>query len=313
MYDVLIIGGGPGGIYAGIISSLRYLNSCIIEATDVLGGQPMSLYPDKFIEDLPGIKLITGEQFTNNLVDQLNNLKDYKPDIMLKTTINEITKNDNHFEIKLNSGNILQAKSIIISTGLGVYEPISFDQNEVEVIDTSNVLFTYKENELREKSVLVLGGGDSALDWANHLVEQDLTNKVSILHRRNEWRAREDKVNKLTTNNINIFMNKKVTKVDKNSITFIDNDSEQEQTHTFDKILVQYGVKLNANSITTSFKDINIKTNRKILVDMNCKTSHDLIYAIGSACEYDCAPNMILCSMSDAARAVYHLRRKVKE
>ncbi len=314
MYDVLIIGGGPGGIYTGIISSLRYLNSCIIEASNMLGGQPMSLYPEKHIEDIPGVIKITGKEFTDSLINQLDSLKAHKPDVFLNARINEITQDKgSHFKVTLNDGKVLEAKAIIIATGLGVYEPIRLDENEINLKNTDIVSYCFNADNLKGKRVLVLGGGDSALDWANHLVEQNLTNNVSILHRRDEWRAREDKVTKLSKNNINIYMNKKITSIDGHKVTLIDNETNIEQSLEFDKILVQYGVKLNTNNIITVFKDIHIDANRKILVDINCKTSYDLIYAIGNACEYDCAPNMILNSMSDGSRAVYHLRKKIKE
>ncbi len=313
MYDVVIIGGGPGGIYSSIVCSLQHLDCCVIEGTNNLGGQPISLYADKDIHDFPGQKVITGGQLINSFLDQLNNLKEHKPEIMLNTTISSINKTTDGFKITLSNNKVIETKSIIIATGLGMYQPIRLDENEIKIINHDNIFYEYDESTLKDKEVIVLGGGDSALDWANHLKEHNITNSASIIHRRNEWRAREDKINKLSTNKVNVYLNKKLVQIDKNELIMIDNDTNEQTKLHFDKLLVQYGTQLNANSITTCFKDIEIKTNRKILVDLNCKTNQDFIYAIGSATEYDCAPNMILNACADATRAIYHLRKKVKE
>ncbi len=312
MYDVLIIGGGPGGIYSGIISSLRRLDSCIIEGTSKLGGQPMTLYADKDIYDLPGFKVTTGKAFIDSLLDQLNNLQEHKPEIKLNTTIKCVEKEDGCFKATLANNDEIFTKSIIIATGLGMYEPIKLDETKIKINHIHNIHYEYYEQALKEKDIIVLGGGDSALDWANHLKEHRIAKHVSIVHRRKEWRAREDKVDRLKANQICPYLNKTITQIDKDKITFMDNETNEETWIHYDKLLVQYGTQLNANSIVTCFKDIQINTNRKILVDINCKTSTDLIYAIGSAAEYDCSPNMILNACADASRAIYHLRKKVK-
>ena len=158
-----------------------------------------------------------------------------------------------------------------------------------------------------------MGGGDSSFDWANHLKENKLSNDVSIIHRRDEFRAREDKINKAKNNNIKFFTNKTIKEISNNYITIVDNITNEISKIEYDKILVQYGASFKLNDIKTLFKDMYLDHNKKLLVNMNCKTNIDGIYAIGSAIEYDCSPNMILSSCADAARAIYHLRKWIKE
>ena len=312
IYDVLIIGGGPGGMYSGVLSSLRWLKSCIIEVTDSLGGQVQKLYSEKKIEDLPGFVEIKGHEFISNLNKQLSIESEFKPDIFLSTAIHSIEKEDNIFIVKTNN-NEFKTKSIIIAIGLGIYESIKLDSNEIKILDNSNIHYEYSLNLFNNKKTIILGGGDSSFDWANHLKENKLSNDVSIIHRRDEFRAREDKINKAKNNNIKFFTNKTIKEISNNYITIVDNITNEISKIEYDKILVQYGASFKLNDIKTLFKDMYLDHNKKLLVNMNCKTNIDGIYAIGSAIEYDCSPNMILSSCADAARAIYHLRKWIKE
>lgn len=309
MYDVLIIGGGPAGIYAGIISSLRELNSIIIEGSNTLGGQPIKLYPEKHIYDWPGDVEITGKELIDKFINQLNSLNSFKPEIKLNTNIEEVVKCDECFNIKLSNGQIIKTLNIIIATGIGMYTPIKLDC-EIDDISFENIMYEFKYDYLKNKNnVIVLGGGDSALDWANHLIEKKVCKNVSIIHRRPEWRAREEKINKLKENNINIYLNKTIKEIKNMNLTIVDNETNTEEVIPFDSILVQYGSLLNNNSIKQIFKNCAPDINTKFIVDINNKTTQDNIYAVGNASEFFAVPNMILTSCADSTRAVYHIRK----
>lgn len=312
MFDVLIIGGGPAGIYAGIIASLRQLKSIIIEGTDKLGGQPINLYPEKNIYDWPGIVEITGEELTNKFIKQLDSLQSFEPSVKLNTTVIEVIREEGHFNVKLSNNEEIKVLNIIIATGIGLHCPIMLDC-DIDEKSFEYIMYEFKKDFLRNKKhVVVLGGGDSALDWANHLKENNICEKVSIIHRRDQWRAREEKIQKLKNNNINIYLNKSVKEIKNMKIVISDNLTNEETSIDFDSILVQYGTTINNNSIKKIFTNCEPEIKTKFIIDINNKTTQDNIYAVGNASEFFAAPNMILTSCADATRAIYHIRKTKK-
>lgn len=312
MYDVLIIGGGPGGIFAATISSLRNLDAIIIEGSSNLGGQPASIYPDKYIYDWPGNLKITGKELMDSFIEQISSQESHKPKVLLNTKVTEVMRKEGYFHIKLSNGHCIKALNIIIATGIGMYSSIKLD---CEIDETSfyHVLYEFnKDKLLNKKHIVVLGGGDSALDWANHLVEEGICDNVSIIHRRDEWRAREEKINKLKENSINIYLNKTIKEIKDMKIIITDNVTQETEEIEFDKVLVQYGSTIDNNSVKQIFKNCSPESKVKFTVDINNKTTEDNIYAVGNAAEYFAAPNMILTSCADSTRAVYHIRKNKK-
>ncbi|MGL4647214.1 MAG: NAD(P)/FAD-dependent oxidoreductase, partial [Mycoplasmoidaceae bacterium] len=191
-YDVLIIGGGPGGMYASIIGSLLNVSSVIVESNPFLGGQPTQLYAEKTIADYPGFSEILTSELMNGMTNQINSLAK-KPEIILNTYVIAVEKKEDRFITKLQNGKIYETDAIIIATGSGNFLPI---KNEIlERKNYSNIHYIFKDSSIyKNKRVVILGGGDSALDWANFLVERKITNVVSLIHRRSELRARQEKV-----------------------------------------------------------------------------------------------------------------------
>jgi thioredoxin reductase (NADPH) len=159
VYDTLIIGGGPAGIFAAYLAKNKGLHPLLIEANDCLGGQPLMLYSQKIIHDYPGFKEIKTHVLMNNLIEQLNSAN---VEVLLKTTIVSYNKDKELFKVKLTSGKEVITKSIIIASGAGL-----FQQNKLEVpgVDPTNVEYTVRDlKEYKGKDIIVLGGGDSAVD-----------------------------------------------------------------------------------------------------------------------------------------------------
>lgn len=313
MYDVLIIGGGPGGIYASIISALNKLDSCIVEALPSIGGQPNFLYPLKDIYDFPGFSSITGGNVISMLINQMNSLSSNKPDIFLNNFVSKIERDSNFFIISLSNGKIIKSKSIIIATGT-----MSLQSKKVcvddEEINQDNIKYVFESNEDYQNSeVVILGGGDSALDWTIHLNEKKIPKKISIVHRTNELRARKDKIEKIFSSDIEIYLDFSISKITNNEITIINNETGIIKNIYFDKILVQYGVKPTMNKFVDLLENISTQNN-KIVVDKNFQSSIDMVYAIGKVNSFDpTKPDLIIVSISEAAKAVYSISSKLKE
>ncbi len=311
IYDVLIIGGGPGGIYSSIIGSLINVNSVIVESNPFLGGQPMQLYAEKNIHDFPGFEEILPATLINGMVQQMNGLEN-KPNIFLNTFIESIDSHNGIFDIQLNNGQKINSNFIIVATGSGNFLPI---KNEIlEKIDFDNIHYVFGNIEdYRNKKIIILGGGDSALDWANFLIDNKITSEVSLIHRRNEFKAREEKVKKLNDNNIEKFMDYKIENILKNKIIIKSNNSDYNKELNYDFLIVQYGQKINLENKINIFQKINKNENGKFKVDMNCKTNLNNIYAIGNANYFESKPNLIISACSEGARAMYHIRNEKKK
>lgn len=310
MYDILIIGGGPGGIYASIMASLNGLKSCIIETLPFLGGQPNILYPLKDIYDFPGFSSITGGDIIAMLIDQMNSLQNNKPDVFLNTHVNQIKKNKSVYIVSLSDEKIIKTKSIVISTGMTSLSPKKIIINEKE-IEQNNIKYIFESNDhYKDLDIVILGGGDSALDWAIHLDNKKISKKVYLIHRTDILRARKDKIEQMTNSNIDVNLNYFISKITDNKILIINNvDNKSKEIH-FDKILVQYGFNPTKNKFSELLNNIELHNN-KIIVNETFESSIEMIYAIGQATTYVSKPNLIVVSMSEAAKAIYSITWKL--
>ncbi|MGL4616722.1 MAG: NAD(P)/FAD-dependent oxidoreductase [Mycoplasmoidaceae bacterium] len=309
--DVLIIGGGPGGMYTSIIGSLINVSSILVESNDNLGGQPMQLYAQKDINDYPGFLKIKPYVFTEGMIKQIESNPN-KIKVFVKTTIIEILKDGEYFLTRLTNDEIVKTKFIIIATGSGSFSPIKSDL--LEKAKYSNVHYVFQgEKYYKNKKIVILGGGDSALDWANYLKENKVTNDVILVHRRDEFKARQEKIDKLKLNKTKAYLNYELSKISKENIKIKKNESNEEITLKYDFLLVQYGQETKRTGDIEVLKKIKRNKLNKIIIDINCKTNVESIYAIGNSNHFESKPNLIISAMAEGATAMYSIRAKIRE
>ena len=193
--DALIIGAGPTGLFCIHQLGIIGLNCEVVDNLDKIGGQCIELYPDKPIYDIPAVPECTGEELTNNLIEQI---KPFKTKFDLNERVEEIKKNQKNWIIKTNKGTEFQSPSIIIAGGVGSFEPRKFSAQEAEKFEGQQLFYSVKDKKnFKNKTITIFGGGDSALDWA---IELSNTSKVILVHRRDDFRGAQtsiDKVHKL--------------------------------------------------------------------------------------------------------------------
>ena len=190
--DVLVIGAGPVGLFCVHQLGIIGLKCEVVDNLDKRGGQCIELYPDKPIFDIPAIPECTGEELTNNLIEQI---KPFKTNFHLSNRVEEIKKNNNNWFIKTNKGKEFKASSIIIAGGVGSFEPRKFSVKECEKFEGKEILYSVKDKSIfKDKTVSIFGGGDSALDWT---IELSNNSKVQLIHRRDEFRGVQSSVNKV--------------------------------------------------------------------------------------------------------------------
>lgn len=184
--DVLIIGAGPCGLFAVFELGLLDMKVHLVDILDKLGGQCAELYPEKPIYDIPAIPLVTGQGLTDALMEQI---KPFNPTFHLNEMVETIEKiGDPLFRVTTDAGQVFESKVVVISAGGGSFQPKRPPVPGIEAYEGTSVFYAVRKMEqFRGKDLLIVGGGDSALDWVLNL--QPIARRVTLLHRRDDFRA----------------------------------------------------------------------------------------------------------------------------
>ena len=310
--DALIIGAGPTGLFTAHQLKLIGLNCEIVDNLDKIGGQCIELYPDKPIYDIPAVPECTGEELTNNLINQI---KTFNIPIHLNERVDEVKKENNNWLVKTNAGKNFFTPNVIIAGGVGSFEPRKFAPKECEKYENQSILYSVKDKKVFEgKTVSIFGGGDSALDWA---VELSKTSKVNLIHRRDDFRGAQstvDKVHELAKSGIiNLYTKYQLINVSgEKSLDSIDikHDDGEIKTLKTDYALGFFGLIMQLGPIANWGLNIDKKT---IEVDTEkFETNQKGIYAVGDICNYPGKLKLILSGFHEgalAARACFKLAR----
>ncbi len=300
--DMTIIGGGPTGMFAAFYGGMRNSSVKIIESLPQLGGQLAALYPEKFIYDIAGFPKISGQNLVDNLKQQMDIFED-KIDICLGETVEEVEKIDDYFILRTDN-ETHYTKSIIITAGNGAFEPrkLPIDVTEYELMN--NVHYYVKDMQrFANKEVVVFGGGDSAVDWA--LMLEAIAKKVTLVHRRDKFRAHEHSVEKLKQSTVELVTPFVPAKFDgeqslEKVILQQVKGNEMKIVHA-DDVLVNYGFVSSLGPIKSW--QLEIEKN-SIVVNSKLETNIEGIYAAGDICTYDGKINLIATGFGEAATAV---------
>ena len=192
--DVVIIGAGPVGLFAVFELGLLDIKCHLIDILDEVGGQCSELYPEKPIYDIPAIPVCTGQELTDKLMTQI---EPFDPKFHLGQMAESISKKeDGTWTVQTDLGTIIKAKVIVIAAGGGSFVPKKPPLKGLEEFEGKSVFYSVRKMEdFRNKNILIAGGGDSALDWTVNL--HPLAKKLTLLHRRDDFRAAPDTINKM--------------------------------------------------------------------------------------------------------------------
>ena len=310
--DALIIGAGPTGLFTAHQLKLIGLDCEIVDNLDKIGGQCIELYPDKPIYDIPAVPECTGEELTNNLINQI---KPFNIKFHLSERVDEVKREGDKWIVKTNNGTTFSTPNVIIAGGVGSFEPRKFPVKECEKFENKSILYSIKDKTIFEgKTVTIFGGGDSALDWA---IELSKNSKVNLVHRRDDFRgvqATVDKVHELAkSGKIDLFTKYQISSIkgeDKLESLDIKNDDKETETLKTDYALGFFGLIMQLGPIANWGLNIDKKT---IEVDTEkFETNQKGIYAVGDICSYPGKLKLILSGFHEgalAARACFKLAR----
>ena len=301
--DVLIVGAGPTGLFCAHQLGIIGLKCEIVDNLDKLGGQCIELYPDKPIYDIPAIPECTGEELTNNLIEQIKpfNFKSH-----LSDRVQEIKNENDRWLVKTSKGKEFLTTNIIIAGGVGSFEPRKFPTKNCEKFEGKSVLYSIKDKTIfKDKSVVIFGGGDSALDWA---IELSKNSKVTLIHRRDEFRGAGASVKKLyeleKENKLDVLTKFSIKDVKGNgkleSVEIKGDDGEIRSINT-DYVLGFFGLIMQLGPIL----DWGLNFDKKLIPvnTENFETNKKGIFAIGDICFYPGKLKLILSGFHEGALA----------
>ncbi len=298
--DVVIIGAGPVGLFAVFELGLLNLKCHLIDNLDKVGGQCAELYPEKPIYDIPAYPRITGQELTDKLMDQI---KPFDPIFHLNQQAESIEKVGNEWKIKTSAGTVIKAMCIVIAAGAGSFVPRRPPIKDIEKFENKTVFYAVRDKaKLKDKKILIAGGGDSALDWVNDLASYA---NVTLIHRRKDFRAAPDSVSKM----LELEKNGKVKfvlgqisslegtgeKIDKIHCIHEENKFSVEA----DYVLPFFGLKMELGPISNW--GINLNENLIKVDTEKFETSVPYIFAIGDINTYPGKLKLILSGFHESA------------
>lgn len=297
MLDIVIVGGGPIGLYAGVLASLHNLKGIIFEARDVKGGQ-LNLYPEKAVIDLPGHLSVTADEFEKLMEKQLME-KPNHPEIHMCESVDTFVKEGDHYLVKTREGEY-QTRTILIASGMGNAQP---RKPGLEGEDKyKNIIYALRDKSIcAGKKVVILGGGDSAVDMANLIV--DVASSLSIVHRRNEFRAQSSSVEKLKASRAQIFVPFNTTALigENDRLTGVEitnNETQEKKVLEADLLFVNFGMVPAPNDFPIDKNGMNIVTHDFFM------TTAENVFAVGNTINYPGKVKNITCGMGEAVVAV---------
>lgn len=312
--DVVIIGAGPVGLFQVFELGLQGLESVIIDALPDPGGQCIELYPDKPIYDIPAVPMCTGRELVDKLMDQI---APFEAPMHLDQTVDSLTRNsDDTFTVETSKGLRVSCRAVIVAAGAGSFTPVKLRLEGIDKFEGTQMFYRVRDPKVHAgKHLVVLGGGDSAVDWA--LALADTAASVTLVNRTERFKAAEASVEKLmalqATGKVKVLFGaiKGFAEQDGSlsSVHCIMRDEEKSEIDIpVDDLLVffglspklgpvgEWGMALEKNLITVDYATY--------------ETSEPGIYAVGDINVYPGKKKLILTGFHETAVAAHAIKHK---
>lgn len=319
VFDITFVGAGPTGLFGAFYAGLREMSVKVIDALPQAGGQLITLYPEKKIYDTPGFSSIPAKQLVANLVDQtsqrsptwafgeraLRLFREAAPDGSADESCWVIeTDKDRHY-----------TRTVVLAAGIGAFEPIKLKNESVHRLEGKGVEYMVKDlSAYSGKRVLVVGGGDSAVDWA--LALEPISEHVALIHRRDGFRAHDSSVNALMASSVDVYVFHELKELQGDRklerAIFFDNRTQEEKSLQVDAAILALGFKADLGPI----REWGLETIGRRYVKVNNKMQTNLpgVFAAGDvALQEDLDPlNLIIVGYGQVTVAVNYAYTVVK-
>lgn len=316
LFDCTIIGGGPTGLYGAFYGGMRDMTVKIIDSLGELGGQVSALYPEKYIYDVAGFPQVKGKELIASCIEQ--GLQ-FGPTICLGEKVETLELDDEgNYRLTTNK-RVHRTKTIIIAAGVGAFAPRKLPKSDelnpdlLDDLEGSSVFYFVKElDTFKDKNLLIVGGGDSAMDWAMGL--EPLAKNITLIHRRDKWRAHEDSVRKVLESSVNVQVFNEVKTVNLENgaiqnVTIVNNKTKEETTLDVDILIMCLGFIANIGPIKEWGLEI---AEGGITVDPGTmQTNLPGVYSAGDIARFKGKLNLIATGFGEAATAANYAKNHI--
>jgi thioredoxin reductase (NADPH) len=311
--DVVIIGAGPSGLFEVFELGLLDIHAHVVDSLRQVGGQCSELYPDKPIYDIPALPVCGAQELVDRLMQQI---KPFKPEFHLAQTVTRLERTpDGRFLLETSNGTRFDAGAVVLASGLGAFEPRRLRAQGAESWEGRNIHYRVRDpDSLASKRLIILGGGDSALDWA--LALHDKAARITLVHRRPEYRAQPASVKRMKElaqgGNLEEFHGhvRSVFESDGRfgGLEIVDPEGRNHHVEA-DAVFVFWGLSPNLGPIADWGLDLD---KRQVRVDTEkFQTTIPGIFAIGDINTYPGKKKLILSGFHEAALAAFGVQQHI--
>ncbi|SDC12346.1 thioredoxin reductase (NADPH) [Pelagirhabdus alkalitolerans] len=305
LYDLTIVGGGPAGLFSAFYSGLRGMKTKIIEYQQFLGGK-VNVYPEKMIWDVGGLTPVSGAQLIKQMEEQALT---FYPTTVLGNKVTSISKReDGVFVLKTDSGEAHYSKTVILAVGGGILKPTKLEIEGAERFEITNLQYTVKSlAKFKGKTVLISGGGNTAIDWANEL--EPIAKKVYLTYRNDMLQGHEAQVSKLLDSSVECLLNTSIHKLlassNQERIEKVKLKAQDQQLEiSVDEVIINHGFERDRELIENSGVKVEMENEFKIAGSPMSETSVSGLYAAGDILQHEGKLGLIAGAFQDAANAV---------
>ncbi|HUG87121.1 MAG TPA: NAD(P)/FAD-dependent oxidoreductase [Euzebya sp.] len=298
--DLLIIGAGPAGLYGAYYAGFRGFSVAIMDSLIEPGGQVAAMYPEKDILDVAGFPCIKGQHLVDNLVEQAGQ---FNPTYYLGHRAEDMEQHVDHVVVTSHKGRSLRCKAVVITGGIGTFTPRPLPDSDIWE-GRGLQYFVPKLDVMQDKDVLIVGGGDSAFDWALNL--RGIARSITIVHRRDRFRAHESTVQQvLNSEEVEVLTFHEVSRINGNdrieTVEVFDNRTDERRTLKCQAVVAALGFTADLGPL----KKWGLEQHkRQIVVDTSMHTNLHRVFAAGDITTYDGKVKLISVGFGEAATAV---------
>ncbi|RPF53464.1 NAD(P)/FAD-dependent oxidoreductase [Aquisalibacillus elongatus] len=299
--DTIIIGAGPAGLFAAFYGGMREMSVKVVDSLPQIGGQLMALYPEKYIYDVAGFPKVLAKDLVQQLEEQA---KQFDPAICLEEDVQDVQKLDEQLFKVITTKTVHYAKTIIITSGAGAFQPRRLKLEEAEKFEGKNLHYSISDLQAyKDQKVCITGGGDSAVDWA--LMLEGIAEEVTLVHRRDQFRAHEHSVNQLLESTVQVktpmVIDQLIGDYKIESLALKKSKGDRKENLDIDTLIVNYGFVSSLGAI----KEWGLTLEKNsIVVNEKMETNIAGIYAAGDITTHAGKVKLIASGFGEAPTAI---------
>lgn len=298
--DLTIIGAGPAGLYAAYYAGFRGLSAALVDSLPEPGGQVTALYPEKQIHDVAGFTAVRGQELVDRCVEQADR---YDPLHLLGNRAEHLERlDDGSFVVRTHKENEVRSRAVLVTGGIGTFTPRPLPGSQ-QYEGSGLVHFVRRLEDMRDRDLLIVGGGDSAFDWA--LALEDVARSITLVHRRDRFRAHDDTVRRVRESTVQVRTHTEVASIHGEdvveSVEVFDNRTDERETLKVQAVVAALGFTADLGPLKSWGIELD---RRQVPVDTRMRTSVPGVFAAGDIATYPGKVRLISVGFGEAATAV---------